>query len=388
VDSLVTPIQSSTQTTPASFDAVSLTIANPYIAKATSTPYVSYVGTSTALTLKFKCNHALAANDKVIVTLPYWTFGNGAPTQQGCGTGVTFTMTANSPNTADARITFKVGPGNTIATNAACTITTSQAGATVATVAQPANLATRKITAEIAAVVNNPAELAIPISTATGEVLSLGATSMSISTNLIHQYMNTPSPVSFGFKANFPIANCDTITATIPGLIFTSSRRSSVSTSSCGTTVFTAKLSGSATDDAVVVFAAHGATLLADTACTLTIASGISTGPAQAANDESRTMSFQSRRGGIYGAQAGNNFPGANSVAATAITTSTGVIDPNDPNYRASSSSNTGLIIAASVIGGLVGLCFIGVMIYFLNYSRWAEKRGDAKEEDDLLDTV
>jgi len=367
-------IAESPKTTDARFEVSStesaiLTITNPYIGKATATPYASYVGKTSALVLSFKCNKALAVNDKVIIALPYFSVSAGVTTKQGCGTS-TFQQTVSNTNTVDAAVTFTVGT-TTLAASTACTITTSSQTVTVYTVAQAANLATRTIEASIASLAAEatPSPRAITTSTATS-LLSFGASAMTIApTKDIHGYdevlSNTAYKVSFSFQANFPITDCDTITATIPGFNFNTSApdMSTLNSESfCGTSIFTAKLSGSATDHAEVVFTSGGP-VAANTSCTLTIFNAISTGVAQAANLESRTLSYQSQVGGIFGAQTGTNAAGLNSFAMSAITTSSAVTDPTGHTH---SSHRTLNLTIACIIGGVVGLLIMTCLLWNL----------------------
>jgi len=339
--------------TPANFD---LSIGNPffspYQAYSTTpgtTSYTMYRADATALTLKFKCNKALSlngagANDYVTLKLPFFSFTDTQDSTTSCATTATTTFTAAGTNggEADATLTFTVATADTAA-DQVCTITTGVASVSVgaantaatasAFMDQAASVATRTISATIGATTNN----AYTIPSTQTQARTLGTTALTLATT----DMNAASSVSFKFAANFPIESCDTLTAKMPQWTFAAST-ASVSMASCGTTTFTAQLSGSATADAQVVFTANTATLAAGTACTLTIASGITNPGAQAANLDTTTLSFASHYGGIQGAQKDNGATGAlaitnalaagvGGVGATKFTTSSAVINPNAP---------------------------------------------------------
>jgi len=124
--------------------------------------------TATSLSLEFDSNIPLAVGDYVTMTLPNWgVTGTTAPTTSGCGT-TTFTTTTGMSGTAHAVVNFIVATATLDQnkhTTHNCTLTWAT-GATTPSTAQAANLATRKLSATIAAGANI-ANTTIATSTAT-----------------------------------------------------------------------------------------------------------------------------------------------------------------------------------------------------------------------------
>jgi hypothetical protein len=124
--------------------------------------------TATSLSLEFDSNIPLAVGDYVTMTLPNWgVTGTTAPTTSGCGT-TTFTTTTGMSGTAHAVVNFIVATATLDQnkhTTHNCTLTWAT-GATTPSTAQAANLASRKLSATIAAGANI-ANTTIATSTAT-----------------------------------------------------------------------------------------------------------------------------------------------------------------------------------------------------------------------------
>jgi len=124
--------------------------------------------TATSLSLEFDSNIPLAVGDYVTMTLPNWgVTGTAAPTTSGCGT-TTFTTTTRMSGTAHAVVNFIVATATLDVnkhTTHNCTLTWAT-GATTPSTAQAANLATRTLSATIAAGANI-ANTTIATSTAT-----------------------------------------------------------------------------------------------------------------------------------------------------------------------------------------------------------------------------
>jgi len=306
-----------------------LSIANPFS------------GQPTTIKVEFKCSLQIDLGKKITVVLPYFALFSGvaanvpgrlpgdivsntgalaapttpAATVTGCTAAVIASVKVANSQSADATIEFTTAGANNTA-NTQCAFATANGVAVAPSSTQPANLNTRTIAIE-----SNTA--AAPLTSSEAVVdLSLGTTNLTIASPTA----NTASSMVFGFQPSFPIAAADTVMALLPGFTFTTESPSV--TSNCGTVAFTAKTSGSGTSAAAIIFTACGETVSSNTPCILTVASGLHTGGAEAADISTRTLTYQSS----VTSPGLTNLPPFSNTVSTSISKSDAVVATPSPS--------------------------------------------------------
>jgi len=294
-----------------------------------------FTGQPTTIKVEFKYTVEILTGQKITLKLPYFavfkdwtdkgaimsnTGGALAPaavpaaTVTGCSALVAASVQVAYSLSEDASIEFTISGANNTA-NTQCALSTAHGVAVAPTSAQPANLNTRTI--QLAGMT-----AAIPLMISEAIVdLSLGITSLTIASPTA----NTASSMTFKVRPSFPVAAADTLTALLPGFTFTT--ESPVVTATCGQLAFTAKTSGSGTTAAAILFTACGEPTGSDVDCTLTVASGVHTGGAEAANPNTRTLSYQS----AVASPGMTNLPPFSNAVSAPISNSNAVLAPTPP---------------------------------------------------------
>jgi len=266
-------ITSSTATTVPAFSATALTFGvGPY-----------KFDTATTVSLAFTCTAPIQIGQTVKSVLPSWILaGTAAPTTSGCGT-TTFTAAGANSGDADAVVTFTAANAD-LAGATACTITTNSAMTKTPATAQTGNDANAE-----ERTVQRESETAAAITTSPSVMSPFYEATLHIS----YPVVSTASTTTFAFKSSVDMTAGKKITLKLP--TFAVAVATSVTSTGCGTTTFaavaTTDIADTGTDNAAITFTTATATLTKDTACTITLPTGVVPGSAaQAQNLATRTV--------------------------------------------------------------------------------------------------
>jgi len=289
------------------------------------------IGTAQAATFTFTPAVEIAAAATITLTLPYFTFVQGAVTgSTGCTMATADATLSGTNSGATSALVMAVG-GTALAASTACTITIPAtmlkqvATATdSASVAQGQNLATRLVA--LSDVANTAAASSTPIAHSTPTVAS-AAFAANSALVVATTTGSTATSLALTFDSNIPLAIGDYVMLTLPN--WGVSGTAAPTAVGCGTSTFTTVTGMSGTATAYVQFSVASALLdtvtyvgndyLLGHNCTLTWASGAKTpATAQAANLNTRKIAAIIAAGADIA-----NTTIATSTATTAATTPT-----------------------------------------------------------------
>ena len=222
-----------------------------------------YTAVPSELGFAFLLNAQLNIGDVLALALPGFTLSAPFdPTMKGCGS-TAFAVTTPSAGTLHFEAATAFLPAYS-----QCSVTLGT-GVTTPTVAQGSNLNTRTIAATLSAAPDISAS-PVKFSPAIADVAL--ATSILV---LAKPIAWAETSISFTFAANVPIEHDDYLTLTLPTFTLAPG---APSTHGCGSTVFQATGSDSRLSTASLQLVAKGAQLAQERVCTVTIATGITTG--------------------------------------------------------------------------------------------------------------